>query len=280
VKRSAWEPALCALLSALVSSACGGATLESRPLDRVIEIDGRSDDWHDSLTFLKKAGFAVGAFNDRQDLYLCINSWNEDVNLQIENMGWVLWFGPDRSHQKTFGIEFPPPHEKGTAEKTASAAGPDSEGRLVIRGPRLQDRTIVAASEVPGLVVRSSRLNGALTYELKIPLRRDAAQSYGIGADPGQTIETLFETNGVGVLRDTTRSGTTPHSGASGGAGGRGGGGGRMGGGGRGRRGGGGRTMGSEGQPAAPKIPKPLSVSVRLRLASRGQEEPARPSSQ
>src|SRR6266446_1290157 len=217
MKWSAWGPVLCALLSAHSSSVFGGARLDSRPLDRKIQIDGRSDDWHDSLTFIKKAGFAVGAFNDRQDLYLCINSWNEDVNLQIEGMGWVLWFSPDRSHPRSVGIEFPLPHEKRAGVDGASDTRPDAADRLAIRGPRPEERNVLAASDVPGVIVRSSTLNGAFTYELKIPLGRDAARPYGIGAEPGQTIEVLFETNGIGMLRDTTRSGATCRSGASGG---------------------------------------------------------------
>jgi hypothetical protein len=278
MKQTASRPILCALLSALSSSAFCGSTLDSRPLDREIQIDGLADDWHDSLTFIKKAGFAVGAFNDRRDLYLCVNSWNEDVNLQIEGMGWVLWFSPDRSHPRSIGVEFPLPHEKRAEADDASDVRPDAADRLAIRGPRPEEREVLAVSNAAGVIVRSSTINGAFTYELKIPLGRDSASPYGIGAEPGQTIEVLFETNGVGMLHDRTGSGEAPPSGASGGGvGGRGGGGGRrMGGGGRGRRGGGGRGPSSGDEAPSLKVPKPLSLVLRLRLAAETPEGPPR----
>jgi len=84
---------LSALLSLLLV-ACGGFRLESGQRDRPITIDGKADEWRDSLTVIKDAQIAVGLFNDQENFYVCISSWNDDVNLQALNLGLTVWFDP------------------------------------------------------------------------------------------------------------------------------------------------------------------------------------------
>ena len=50
----------CLLTVVLLVLSCGGARLESKALDRPITVDGKAEDWRDSLTYFKDAGIAVG----------------------------------------------------------------------------------------------------------------------------------------------------------------------------------------------------------------------------
>src|SRR5438445_1915884 len=86
---------LAALVSFLPVAGFGGVRLESRARDRVITIDGKADEWQESTTVIERAQIAVALFNDRDDLYVCIKSWNEDLNFQAMNLGLTVWFDPD-----------------------------------------------------------------------------------------------------------------------------------------------------------------------------------------
>src|SRR5437879_121574 len=127
----------------LLLAGCGGLQLESGRRDRPIAVDGKADEWSDSLTVIKDAQIAVGLFNDQDDLYMCISSWNQDVNLQAQNLGLTVWFDAGGGQEKTFGIEYPLVEDRiqsrGRGAPGDVVALPDASGkpstRLAIRGP-------------------------------------------------------------------------------------------------------------------------------------------------
>ena len=49
----------------LLLAGCGGLQLESGRRDRPIAVDGKADEWSDSLTVIKDAQIAVGLLNDQ-----------------------------------------------------------------------------------------------------------------------------------------------------------------------------------------------------------------------
>lgn len=275
---SAW---LSASLSLLPILSCGGVTLESRSRDRVITVDGNSDEWRDSLTYIKEADIAVGMFNDRHDLYLCVTSRNRELNLQAMNMGLTVWFSPGGGKERTFGVEYPLMEDLVESraagarhgETTAPGGSGPSLSRLAVRGPARDERQPMAAADAPGIEARAASLGGAFVYELRVPLEQNEQHPYGIGAEPGQVIGILLETTDVKAMAAQRAAQGGPRSGAGGGrgggiGGGRGGGGGRRGGSG-GRGSGGGASQGGE-SPGKTDIPEPLRVRVRVRLAPGG----------
>ena len=262
--RSRRRLCLAVLLSILLDTSCGGVKLESTPRDRPIIIDGKAAEWQDSLTVVEQAQMAVGLSNDEHDLYICITSWNQDVNLQAMNLGFTLWFDPAGRDEKTFGVEYPIMEDL-IQSKDRPASGdvvplPDATGRtaarLAVRGPLPWDRHIMALSDAPGLQVSVSSLNGTFVYELKVPLQRVV----------GMTLETTR----APAYRQEQGQAAGPRAG--GGGAGRGGG---MGGGMGGRRHGGtgggmpgGGAAPRQAGPESPRIPKPLRVTAKVRLAA------------
>lgn len=166
----------------------------------------------------------------------------------------------------------------GSKEAGRASAVPGGSGglsrRLAVRGPEAGERQVMSISDAPGLEARVAATDGAWVYELRIPLKNnDDRTPYAVGSDPGRLIGVLLEVNDVRLMREEPRE----RQGAGGGArgGGRGGGmggarGGGMGGRRRGGMGGRSRGSGSDGGDASagkPRMPKPLRLTVRVRLA-------------
>ena len=261
----------------LLLRSCGEASLESKVLDRPITVDGKSEDWRDSLTYFKDAGIAVGAFNDHEDLYVCVTSWNQEISLEAMNQGLTVWFGRGGGAEMRFGVEYPllqdrlghdRPGPKEQADPLFAEQGTVSH--VALRGPGADDRRILAVPDVPGLEVTAAAVNGALVYELKVPLVKSDQHPFAVGAAAGEAVDVTFETTSIQALRaprgDEGRA-------RGGGMGGRGGGGSR-----RGMGGGRGRGMGhgaagsgpndAETGSSLPRIPKPMRFTLKLRLAS------------
>ncbi len=237
---------LAALVSLLPMAGCGTVRLESRVRDRAITVDGKADEWRDSMIVIKKANVSVGLFNDQDDLYVCIESRDREVGLQAMSLGLTAWFDPDGGKGRTFGIEYPLRQDKeesgsGEARRDGASAPERSEeslSRLAVRGPLPYERRAMAVSDAPGLEARATSVNDVLVYELRVPLRRSAGHPYAIGAEPGQVIGILLETPDVPPIKEDR--GGERSSGGGGRGGGRGAGrGGGMGGGMGGRRSGG-----------------------------------------
>jgi len=267
--------------------ACGGPDLESRALDRAITIDGRSDEWRDALVAVKDTGVALAAFNDKDNLYLCITSSNPDISLRALDQGMTVWFTPHGGDGARLGLEYPllqdrlaPERPGGAAADNPLLAGLENVPRVGLLGPGPRDRRVVAVTDVPGLAVSVAAVNGGLVYELKLPLARESGRPLAVGAGAGGAVDLDLETSNIPSLPQSRADQARPRGG---GAGGRGGGMGGRGGGGRGGMGGGmgggrGRGTGRSGgaSPAAgaddgaakTKIPPPLKLSLRLRLAS------------
>ncbi|HKN48323.1 MAG TPA: hypothetical protein VJ144_10170, partial [Candidatus Polarisedimenticolia bacterium] len=264
---------LAALASFLPVAGFGGVRLESRPRDRVITIDGKAEGWQESTTVIERAQIAVALFNDRDDLYVCIKSWNEDLNFQAMNLGLTVWFDPDGGKQRSLGIEYPLMEDR---VRSKDAGDPASGGavsggsavlpaRLAVRGPRADIRQVMAVPDAQGLEAKAAMAGGILIYELRVPLKSDPQHPYAIGAEAGRTIGVLLETTYVEATKEERSAGGGPRSGGRGGGAGGGAGGRRHGGGGGGTGRGG--TSARETTPESPEIPKPVKIAFRVQLA-------------
>ncbi len=270
------------LLSAVLLQGCGGMKLESRWRDREISIDGMigspgevDREWAGARTALEDENVSVGLVNDEEYLYMSLVLGDASFGRQVVGMGFTLWFDPDGGNNREFGIRFPlgvgqsgfPLAGSGMPSFARPDVGSDREDgdfeahlqetleamtQLEILGPGERDRRKLHVHDAGGIDVEMGTSNGALVYELRVPLAGMVDHPYAIGAKPGSVIGVGLETPKIDVsaMRDEMK--------------GRGrGGGGRPGGGmrGGGRPGGGMREM-------RPEMPEPLNVWGKIRLAS------------
>ena len=277
--------ALFAVVLALGLAACGGGMItyvtDSRPVEREITVDGKSDDWIGALSAISEAKAEEGFLNDQGVLYICLITEDESLRHQIARGGLTVWFDPKGGDQKVLGIKYPlgmPRRERPSAEKEEGGqpaqepAEADTSSLEILR-PGGGAPQKLAISDAKGLEIASSSGGELFVYELKIPLQSTAENPIALGAAPGTKVGVGFE---VPKSEGGRGSGRPPGGmGGRGGGmgGGMGGGGGMFGGGGRGHRGGG---MGDRGMEQSAG-PKGLKVWTYVKLSAGKSLAPARP---
>jgi hypothetical protein len=244
--------------------------IDSHWRDHDIVVDGDNGDWSGPLVPVDEhQGLMAAAANDEQFLYILLRTRDAAVRAQILGQGFIVWFDPGGGEKKNFGVKYPvgmgademPGRGRGFRRADAGApadpaqgvAPPEPPNRLEVFGPEKDDARSLVADKAPGLSVKVGQVEGALVYELKVPLARTDASPYAIRSKSGALI-------GFGL---ETLKKERPKREGGGGFGGLGGSGGR---GGMGRGGG----MGPGGmRPGGYEPPKPLKVWTTLQLASR-----------
>lgn len=242
------------IISALTLGLAGCGTAStylavSRPLERQVTIDGRSDDWVGSLNIVADAHLEEGFLNDQDFLYVSLVTEDESLRKEIARGGLTVWLDPKGGDEKVLGIKYPlgaPRGGRPAAQKEEAGGRPPEEpagspdSGLEIYRPGVAQPQKLDLESAKGLELAISKEGRLFVYELKIPLQPSADHPIAVGALPGKTVGIGFEV----PISDLGRPGSRPpgETGTRGGAGGIGGGpaGGGMYGGGRGRSGGGG----------------------------------------
>ena len=257
--------------------------IDSHWREGAIVIDGSTDEWPGPLVQIdEKTPVTVAASNDDQFLYLVLHASDPMARARIMRQGLVVWFDPAGRNSRQFGIKYPVGMDaaemrgrfgggrRGAPRDPGSAGDPgrpdqgsvEPPGRLEVLGPKKDDVRSLVLDHAPGIAVKIGQAEGALVYELKVPLAKTAEFEYAIGTRPGALI-------GFGL--ETPKPQSSSRAEGPGGMGG-GGGGGGMGGRGRGGRGGGGmgggggRGMGGGGRGGEEL--KPLKAWALLQLAA------------
>lgn len=264
-----------AVLGLFLLSTAGGLQAAPDPVitsewkSREVQVDGRIEDWS-RLTALDK-GPAVAAANDGEFLYLAISATDPEMRRTLER-GLVLWIDPTGAKKPDAGFQLPAmTRGRGfgpgadTLDPDGSAAKPAAIEQLDVLGPG-QQRHLVPLTAALGLAAASAMDQGAVVFELRVPLVASPERAYAIGVAPGQALALgLFTPEAPKSVAGGEARGRGRVGGGMGGGGGYGGGG-RSGGYGGGRRGGGGGAPPSGGFGGEPV--KPLKLWVKLQLAA------------
>jgi hypothetical protein len=230
---------------------------------RAIEVDGRIEDWS-QLTTLDK-GPSVAAANDAEYLYLAVAASDPDMRRTLAR-GLVVWMDPTGAKKPDSGFQLPAmTRGRGfgpgadTADPGDPAGVPSAIRDLDVLGPG-QQRHLVPVTDAMGVAAASSLDQGAIVFEMKVPLAQSTSHQYAVGVAAGKSLA-------LGLYTPEE-----PKAGPGGEERGRGRSGGGMGGGGYG--GGGGRRSGGAGGGRAPagggfrgETVKPIKLWVKLQLA-------------
>jgi hypothetical protein len=246
--------------------------IDSHWRDRDIVVDGSSADWPGALANLDASTpVAIGAANDREFLYLVLHASDPMARTRILRQGLIVWFDPAGKDRKQFGIKYPVGSgwpvdgpsggRRGSRQGTPPASGSgeppplDVPNRMEIFGPKKDDIRSLVLEHVPGISVKLGQAEGALVYEMKIPLMKTAEFEYAIGAKPGTLIGIGLETQKIEEPEGEGRGRGIPGMGG-------------MGGGGMGGRGGGMGGGGPRGGPGGEGL-KPFKTWGLLQLAAK-----------
>jgi hypothetical protein len=223
------------LAAAAINSGCSSTfELTSRWTNHELKIDGSNAEWKDATTLLAGPQVMVGIKNDKENLYLCMETSNTMTQVQMLALGTTVWFDVKGEKNKSFGIQFP---VSGLLQgrRFPTQQNPDELKRLIevaqrqfeVVGPGEGERHRIADKQDKGIDVHLGYVDGTLTYELKIPLHKSAGHAYALEADPLKPILIGLETGEYSDAMRAQMSGPGRASASSGGGrGGRGGGGG------------------------------------------------------
>ena len=268
---------------------CGTARTyiaESRPPERQVAIDGRSDDWIGALNIVADANLEEGFLNDQNFLYVSLVTEDDSLRKEIARGGLTVWFDPKGGDEKVLGIKYPlgmPRGGRPEAQKNETGGPPPNEpaestdsGLEIYRVGDAQPQKLDLES-AKGLELAVSKEGKLFVYELKIPLQPSSDHPIAVGALPGKTVGIGFD---VPKSASGRQGGRPP--GETGGRGGSGMGGGGFGGGmgGDGMHGGGhGHYGGQGGGPGTPSAPAAngLKIWTYVKLSSNKGLSPATP---
>ncbi len=243
-----------------------------------ITVDGRHDDWTGDLTPMGTDPFAVQIVNDQTNLYLRLTASDPVVRNQIVRRGLIVWFDESGGTKKRLGIHYPvvegggptgsPSHGGGygghRSDSGEPAAVPDDyepSNRIDILGPGKDDARSLTLDHASGVEAALRVSEGAVLYELKVPLAATSDHPYAVNSTGGKTIGIGFETPKIDHAPSEGEHG-------GGGGGGYGHGGGGMGGGrGGGMHGGGGGMHGGGSESGGYQPPKPLKAWATVTLS-------------
>ena len=254
--------------SALSLGGCNALQLKSTWRDREITVDGASTEWENAVTYVEKNAVAIGVLNDEEYMYICLAAPERQIAAQVVSGGLTVWFDPEGGKDKTFGIRFPLGMQQrglsgdtrqGTREgrqepKKLQSLLEDIGDEMELLGPKAAPlaRLDIPSAQGIGIEVKLGQFQGSLVYELKVPLARSGAHPYAIGAVAGKVIGLGFEA--PKSERGEMRKGMGRRGGG-------------MGGGPPGGGGFGGRPPGGRGGVAS-KMPEPLELRAKVKLAS------------
>lgn len=189
-----------AFVSALQLTGCSSTVELASAWKRTdMTIDGNLNDWEGDLYSLKKANVTIGIRNDETNLYLCFSSNDKNVQRQILNGGFTVWFDPTGGTNEMYGIQFPvgfskggneggdnamppidsyktvhPPSESGNSNPNASMSvmlnGSQSEVRFL--GPNKNDVQLSTLIELKTMKVQVGVMRQSFVYELQVPLHK------------------------------------------------------------------------------------------------------------
>ncbi len=194
---------------------------DSKIRDSAITIDGRYDDWYGNLDPFGNVAVAVQFLNDGDFLYMRLTATDAGARMQILRQGLTVWFDPAGGTKKRFGVRFPVV-ERGSGGEDGRGGGyggyggrrrgggggdrPEGQGeserpddpspsdRVDLLGPGKNDARALTRDHLQGIDVAIHSEQGALQYELKVPLAKTADRPYALEVQPGKMIGVGLET--------------------------------------------------------------------------------------
>ncbi len=282
MKNLKYLPVIAVFIPFLVNGCTSSILVKSTWNNNETVIDGKDNDWDDTMFYIPDAQITTGLRNDSNNVYIILKATDRRQAFQIMGLGLTVWFDPSGGTSEKFGIHFPLGRngERGTMQESGGY-DPDSSqnqypgiqemtpNELEVLGANENGPVRLTIADTKGIELQLNRQSDGLIYELKVPLHKSPEHPYAVNVS-GSTLGIGFEGGKFEARENGGSGGRRTRGGEEGGGmgpGGEGGGGGVPGeGGGRGMgRGGRGRSYEEGGQN---QQPKQIDFWLKVRLAT------------
>ena len=195
------------LFTSVVISGCGSSTeLTSIWNNNEVVIDGQANEWGSHTYYLKETHLSLGVRNDDDFLYLCLMSSEGQFRRQIIALGLTVWFEPEGGQK--LGIHYPVGMQRRGAAPFSDGENPNlSQDRerimeqalldIEVLGSDKNDRQLFTTLDIPGISVKVESSQGAVVYEMKVPIKQTKDHPYALGADVRKVINLSMETGNL-----------------------------------------------------------------------------------
>ncbi|HUI29249.1 MAG TPA: hypothetical protein VLX91_03450 [Candidatus Acidoferrales bacterium] len=168
-------------------------------------IDGKDNDWEDTMFYIPDAQLTAGVRNDSSNMYIILKATNRPQVFQIMGLGLTVWLDPSGGTGEKFGIHFPLGRAaRGESMQRSDNNSPDesqnqnpsfedlSANELEILGVNENGPVRLSIADAKGIELQINRSTGGLIYELKVPLHKSPDHPYALNAN-GQNVGIGFE---------------------------------------------------------------------------------------
>lgn len=210
--------------SSHLARAASDLTFTSTWLDPGLTVDGSVRDWPEFGRLDR--GPAIAFRNDSNSLVVAVTTSDPELRRQLST-GLILWFDPSGKRTFDFGVRIPGPFRR--ALPGANPDGPPASesassttrlDQFDVMGPGRNARRLIDLDPSLGVEVAAGLDQGAIVYEVRLPLQKSSAHPYAAGAGPGATIAVGLETPELPRIRDGRDRENRGGSGFNGGIGG------------------------------------------------------------
>ena len=196
-------------VSALLITGCSSTIqLTSEPVPGNININGNAADWGTSLKYISDEKAAVGISNDNNYFYLCLTTSDMSKVIPMFAGGFTVWLKDESRNDEMIGIKYPLHNIVNESRAMINPAEFREKGRgmLISKMIKNQDEirilnednypvTVISTSDSSGLKAAVGYNNDQFIYELRVPLKIDDQNKYGIDAKPGDKLLVKLETD-------------------------------------------------------------------------------------
>jgi hypothetical protein len=212
------------MLPLCVIAGCVDLTLLSHWRDHEIIIDGKDNDWPQSMD--KERSIAFAACNDAQNLYLCLSITDKMTKAQMMGLfkqDFYVWFDPQGKKLKEFGLKFSNNSSFMNEEFLEKMRYLPVHIFQAIADEMMKNLTIevvqnyypiaeLSAAKGIDVGVGIAKDGRQLIYELKIPLEKNAEHPYAINIVHGKPVFVGLETSPVDLRRLRQQLGLSAHT--------------------------------------------------------------------
>jgi len=181
-------------------------------IDTPVKIDGSEQDWaEENLIHFKKFDVDYAFKNDGNYLFSVFIFRDPEYLSSIRQTGMTLWLNPEGKKKKYYGIRFQ--QLILTAEKyiqllESQQGSLTEQQKQQIRSKKQYSvpnifivdkdgKAVNASAESKAAAFRTAQYQDRVVYEFAVPIARPSDTSFGIGAQPGQSVKVAFEWGGM-----------------------------------------------------------------------------------
>jgi hypothetical protein len=192
----------------LITGCSSTIELTSTPVPAGINVNGNAADWGTDLKYIKDENAAVGISNDNNYFYLCLTTSDMSKVMPMFVGGFTVWLENESGNGDVIGVKYPL-HNIVNESRVMVNPGEFREGNrgmMISKMIKNQDEirilnkdnypvTVISTSDSSGLKAAIGYSSDQFIYELRVPLKVDQQNKYGINARQGDKILVKLETD-------------------------------------------------------------------------------------